>query len=224
MDALLNYAVSTLIFDDEQNNDPSTAEMWDRRLWWWREGEDKGHHLRQQWRSSMSSDQHFSPPRFCFTLLITGSPLTTDKNYSSKTCGRCARRALYNVRYNPLPPPHRQGPLAKQLHFFHGFDCPCDSSPALDNIIILSCTKERMCVPAACFIDEEHGPGPVCKRQAFEKCLLFGRSGKWRYCLNRMTKGNAIWNSFVVLKNPSVLLLNNISLTRKYIPLVFHQS
>lgn len=91
----------------------------------------------------MSSDQHFSPPRFCFTLLITGSPLTTDKNYSSKTCGRCARRALYNVRYNP-PPPHHQGPLAKQLHFFHGFDCPCDSSPALDNIIILSCTKERM--------------------------------------------------------------------------------
>lgn len=113
MDALLNYAVwnsvhnvSTLTFDDEQNNDPSTAEMrWDRRLWGWRGREDKGHHLRQQWRSSMSSDQHFSPPRFCFTLLITGSPLTTDKNYSSKTCGRCARRALYNVRYNPRPPP-----------------------------------------------------------------------------------------------------------------------
>lgn len=51
----------------------------------------------------MSSDQHFSLPRFCFTLLITGS-LTTDKNYSSKTCGECARRALYGVRYYPDPP------------------------------------------------------------------------------------------------------------------------
>lgn len=118
MDALLNYAVSTLIFDDEQNNDPSTAEM---RFFseiaarGWREREDKGHHLRQQWRSSMSSDQHFSPPRFCFTLLITGSPLTTDKNYSSKTCGRCAKRALYTVRYNPRLPSRATGAARKAI-------------------------------------------------------------------------------------------------------------
>lgn len=76
------------------------------------EGEDKSHHLRQQWRPSMSSDQHFSLPRFCFTLLITGS-LTTDKNYSSKTCGECARRALYGVRYYPDPPSAPPCPLAR---------------------------------------------------------------------------------------------------------------
>lgn len=128
-----------------KTKNPNTAEMrFFSEIAAEGEGEDKGHHLRQQWRPSMSSDQHFSLPRFCFTLLITGS-LTTDKNYSSKTCGECARRALYGVRYYPpTRPPRPPCPLAKQLHFFHGFDCPCDSWPALDNIIILSCPSVRL--------------------------------------------------------------------------------
>lgn len=165
MDALLSYAVwnsvhnvSTLIFDDEQNNDPSTAEMrWDRRLCGWRGREDKGHHLRQQWRSSMSSDQHFSPPRFCFTLLITGSPLTTDKNYSSKTCGRCARRALYNVRYNP-PPPAPTGSARKAITLLSRLRLSLRLIPGPWQhyySLVYKRAHVALCVPAACFIHEE---------------------------------------------------------------------
>lgn len=168
----------------------------------------------------MSSDQHFSPPRFCFTLLITGSPLTTDKkNYSSKTCGRCARRALYNVRYNPLSPAP-PGPARKAITLLSRVRLSLRLIPGPWQhyySLVYKRAHVALCVRQQRVLYTRSVR--VCKRQAFQKCLLFGRSGKWRYCLNRMTKGNAIWNSFVVFKNPSVLLLNNISLTRKYIPL-----
>lgn len=170
MDALLNYAVwnsvhnvSTLIFDDEQNNDPSTAEMRffsEIAACGWREREDKGHHLRQQWRSSMSSDQHFSPPRFCFTLLITGSPLTTDKNYSSKTCGRCARRALYNVRYNPPPSCTIRARSQSNYTSFTGSIVLATHPRPLTTLLFSrvqksACRAPPLCVPVACFIREE---------------------------------------------------------------------